>query len=52
MLLVMACETNLRGQFIARELAADRSLDSLYAFGARLHDVYVRHIVPMNLKDK
>jgi len=35
-LLVMACSTNVNGEFIARELAHEQTLENLYAFGNRL----------------
>jgi hypothetical protein len=35
-LLVVACPTNLRGEFIARELAEHQTLENLWAFGERL----------------
>lgn len=42
MLLTLACEMNRDGEYIARELAFDQSLDSLESFGDRLqvyHDI-------------
>lgn len=41
-LLVLACETNLDGEFIARELATEQNLDNLYAFGDRLAAIHAR----------
>ena len=38
-LLVAACGTNNDGEFIAKELVHDQTLDNLYAFGDRLHDM-------------
>lgn len=35
-LLVRTCETNLKGRFVARELAYEQTLDNLDAFSARL----------------
>lgn len=35
-LLVVACSTNMEGEFIARELATDQSLEHLQAFSDRL----------------
>lgn len=35
-LLVASCERNIDGEFIARELAFNQTLDNLYAFGDRL----------------
>lgn len=40
-LIVLACPTNLAGEYIAPELAREQTLPNLYAFGdrlARLHD--------------
>lgn len=39
-LLVMACETNMDGAYIARELAVEQNLDNLVSFGKRLEDVH------------
>ncbi len=36
-LLVLTCETNNARQFIAKELAAEQTLDNLFAFGDRLN---------------
>lgn len=41
-LLIAACETNLDGEFVARELAQEQTLENLYAFGRRLADVHDR----------
>lgn len=41
-LLVLACETNIDGEFVARELAEDQSLANLYAFGDRLEKLHKR----------
>ena len=35
-LLVLTCETNIQGEFVARELAREQTLDNLAAFGERL----------------
>lgn len=45
-LLVMACETNNRGEFIAKELVREQSLENLDAFGKRLNFMHDRHLVP------
>lgn len=42
MLLTMACSTNLSGDFVARELMGEQTLDNLASFGDRLHAVYQR----------
>ena len=39
-LVVLACGTNLNGQYIARELAEEQTLDNLEAFSARLDRAY------------
>lgn len=36
MLLCMACSTNLKGQYIARELVEEQTIPNLFAFGERL----------------
>ena len=41
-LLVLACERNIDGEFIARELAHEQSIDKLLAFGDRLASVHER----------
>lgn len=38
-LLVAACSTNAKGEFIASELATEQTLDNLYAFSDRLAKV-------------
>lgn len=37
-LLVMSCGTNIKGEFIARELVEEQTLENLDAFGARLEE--------------
>jgi len=39
-LLVAACERNVDGEFVARELAHEQTLDNLYSFGARLKAIH------------
>jgi hypothetical protein len=39
-LLVLACETNVDGEFIARELAFDQTVPSLFTFGRRLAEAH------------
>ena len=41
-LLVLACGTNVDGEFVAEELAVEQSLDNLYAFGRRLKELHER----------
>jgi hypothetical protein len=43
-LIALACETNLAGQYIARELAEVQTVDNLLAFGRRLEDLYEKYI--------
>lgn len=41
-LLISACETNYKGEFVAAELAFEQTLPNLYAFSHRLakhHDI-------------
>lgn len=40
MLLRTACDTNVAGEFVARELVEEQTLDNLYAFGDRLQRVH------------
>jgi hypothetical protein len=45
-LIVLACGTNQWGQYIARELVMDQTLENLQAFSDRLaeaHEVLVKH---------
>lgn len=39
-LIVMACPTNQYGEYYARELAQEQTLDNLQAFSDRLHRAY------------
>lgn len=39
-LLTLACETNILGQWLARELVFEQSLDNLQAFSNRLARTY------------
>ena len=39
-LLTMACPRNLDGEWVARELAEEQTLENLYAFGDRLRVLY------------
>lgn len=40
-LLVLACPRNLNGEFIARELATEQSLENLEKFAQKLETCYV-----------
>jgi hypothetical protein len=42
-LLVLACQTNIDGEFIASELVEEQTLPNLYAFGDRLAAMYEKH---------
>jgi len=44
LLLTLACQTNLRGEFVASELAVEQTLDNLYAFGLRLQRAHDKGI--------
>jgi hypothetical protein len=39
-LLILTCPRNRNGEFVAPELAEEQTLNSLYAFGERLHKAY------------
>ncbi len=39
-LLVLACGRNEAGDFVARELAREQSIDNLFAFGDRLAEAH------------
>lgn len=41
-LLVAACSTNCAGEFVARELVEEQTLENLYAFGDRLAATHAR----------
>jgi len=38
-LLTVACQTNINGEFLARELISDQTIENLWAFGDRLEKV-------------
>lgn len=42
MLLRTACDTNVAGEYVARELVEEQTLENLEAFGARLQSVHER----------
>ena len=46
LLVVLACKTNLKGEYVARELATEQSLTNLNAFGDRLESIYKSHVIP------
>lgn len=43
-LITMACPTNLKGEYVAPELAAAQTLENLYAFGERLRRLHDTHL--------
>ena len=43
-LLSLACEKNMTGDYIARELAHEQTLENLQAFSDRLDDLYTKYI--------
>lgn len=43
-LIVLACDRNLFGQYVARELVDEQTLENLEAFGDRLEGLYNRYI--------
>ena len=45
-LLTLACPLNLQGEYIARELAREQTMDNLFAFGDRLIKLYEEYVVP------
>lgn len=45
-LLTLACETNVHGEYMARELMYGQALENLYAFGDRLRKAHDEVIVP------
>ena len=38
-LLTVACQTNINGEFMARELLTEQTIENLWAFGDRLEKV-------------
>lgn len=45
-LIVLSCETNIRGEYLARELVQEQTLENLDAFSERLdrmHDILKRN---------
>ena len=45
-LIVMCCETNIHGEYIARELAREQTLENLDSFGERLRKMHDEVLVP------
>ena len=48
-LVQLACGTNLKGQYIATELAEEQNMKNLQAFSDRLNQIYEKHV---KTKDK
>jgi hypothetical protein len=44
LLLTLTCSLNVDGEFVARELVEEQTLDNLYAFGDRLRAVHDEHL--------
>jgi hypothetical protein len=42
-LLRLTCSTNAAGDFVARELMEEQTLENLYAFGDRLRNAHSKH---------
>jgi len=47
-LLVLACPTNLDGDYISPELVKEQTLERLYAFGDRLECIYEQYVRPQS----
>ncbi len=47
-LLVLACSTNYKGDFIAKELMHEQTIDNLEAFGDRLNQIHNDYIIKKN----
>lgn len=45
-LLVLACSTNYKGEYVAKELVHEQSIDNLESFGERLKSIHDEHLVP------
>ena len=48
-LLIMACPTNIRGEFVSPELAAQQDYETLCAFGKRLNELYERYLASKDI---
>lgn len=48
-LLVLCCETNNLGEYIARELAREQTLERLNEFGSRLRKMHDEVMIPRGL---
>jgi hypothetical protein len=46
MLLTLACQTNMQGEYIAKELVEEQTVENLSAFGTRLGEIYEAYIAP------
>jgi hypothetical protein len=45
-LLTLACQTNLRGEFVATELVMEQTLENLNRFSDRLQLMHDKYLVP------
>ena len=43
-LIVLACERNMRGEYVAKELVQEQNLLNLRTFSDRLEDIYNKYI--------
>lgn len=43
-LLTLSCEKNMKGEYIARELAHEQTIENLQAFSDRLDGLYTKYI--------
>ena len=44
MLVKLSCSTNLKGEYIARELAETQNMQNLKKFSDRLNQIYEKHL--------
>jgi hypothetical protein len=44
LLLTLACSTNLKGEYVAKELYEEQTMENLQAFSARLEHIYDTYI--------
>ena len=45
-LLSLACSTNMKGEYISRELYQEQTMENLQTFSNRLDDIYHKYIKP------
>ena len=54
-LFTLSCGTNIKGEYIARELVEEQTIDNLFAFGERLemmHDKFIKGTKHCNCKEE